>query len=98
MNVIDRVMCTKEFCPCDEANKDLYMSYSDEELRHHSRTKSLETMSQAEKEEYETLGADSEIIPLYFSDSGRTYSQAYECFQDSEEKLVQSETRGRSAG
>lgn len=84
MNAIDRVMCTKEFCPCDESNKELYMSYSDDVLREHSRTKSEATMSQSEKDEYERLGASSKIIPLYFSnEAGKTYSRAFDCFQDS---------------
>lgn len=59
------------------------MSYSDDVLREHSRSKSLESMSEYEIEEYERLGADSKIIPLYFSNSNeanKTYSKAYDCF------------------
>jgi hypothetical protein len=58
---------------------------SESDLRSHYRTKSLETLSDAEKEEYEKLGAAAKIIPLYFTNSAvdKTYSQAYECFQDS---------------
>lgn len=57
--MIDRIMCTKEFCPCDESHKDVYMSYDDDELREHGRTKSLETMSPAEKEDFEAKGTDA---------------------------------------
>ena len=74
MNVIDKIMCTEQFCPCDGAYKDLYTEISDEDLRKHNRTRSLDYMTQAEKDDYTKHGAFADVVPLYFSDQPGVYT------------------------
>ena len=76
-------MCSKEFCPCDETYKDLYTSIDEKTLRKSQRAKSLDAMTADEKKEYEKLGANAGIIPLYFTAPGdNTYVNANQCFRD----------------
>lgn len=78
-------MCTKEMCPC---SSDYKMDWiNNEDLKKSNRSSSLDTMSKEEKDDYEKEGLNANVVPLYFTDEGKTYTNFADCFSDNIEKI-----------
>ena len=60
-----------------------------EEFRKSGRAASLSKMSQEEIDAYEKDGLNAEIIPLYFTDEGKTYSNYAACSAENMSKIKQ---------
>jgi len=84
-SVVSKYVCSKT-CPCptgeDDFNKNLWSSYDYSMFNKYFRSKDEASMSVDEKNEYETNGDYAEVTPLVFKNTGTTYSNWVDCYNE----------------